>query len=354
MAPVAWCGVLLCAAAIVAIGLKFHQWPGGIDPPGPKVPNGYLFALACAPGGFMFLAGVAGIIQRSGTITVTPDGELRLSWRAHPLRVSGAEVVFGQWREVAPVFTVKGTVAFILYRRRAVIVGGIDHDGHGYRLDGRATTRVDLSVDRNDFDRLLAAMRVSPDPSQLAADAVVDLTRNAQSPRSALRTLAPWLITILVIGGFGLSVGFTSFGHQLEHDPHGTTVVGAVITVAIIAGLLWTFIAYHRPSQSLALQLRSDELVLTRLGRGKVIARAPWNRVTAIRRRKIHTSKYGRSYMDIVELRITGCKPLRIGVWVRSGSEWGSRTYRGAHYAVGQPHWRRLINSLGAHRCFDN
>lgn len=321
LAPVGWAAMALAVLALVVIGLTSGQWPGGIDRSEDIVPGWFLIAIPCAGVGIFWLTLVVSMIGRSGTLRVTPDRELRLSWRARPIRVDG-EITFGRWTEIAPVHTDKGVVAFIPSDNGVLRIAGEDHDGSGYRLDEPATAKFDVRLPRAAFDQLLEALGTSQDHRDYP---LIHLT-----PQGTLRMMAPWLLTIVVVGTIGIVMGNTKLGEGM-------------IIAAIAAGLLWTFVALRRPPKTkLALELRPDELVLAG-------TRVPWHSVSATPRTKVLRSRYATSRMAVLELKLGDQRPIRVGCFTREVPWLARRTYRRVRYLVGEPHWHNLVEALETH-----
>ncbi|MEV4319892.1 hypothetical protein [Actinocrispum sp. NPDC049592] len=342
-------GLVLAGVAVVVIGLRFHQWPGGPDPDGPRVPGGVLTGILWGTPVFFWVTVVIANITRSGVATLGPGGELGLSWLGGPVVVGGG-VTFGRWVEVAPLHTMKGMIAFIPYGHRTVKIGGLDHDGLGYRLDVPSSTKCDFWLDRADFDRLLAHLNQHPDPV-LAAEPVVDLIGNTQRPRGLLRMMAPWLITIAVLSGFGVFLGLSGLGDQIDVTPRGRFILASVTVVVVLLGILWTALsARGAPSDVVLLHLRPEGVVLTGPSwRPGELARADWTAVSATIHTKSIASRYGRSTMAVLDLRIAGHKPLLIGAWTAKPPKHATPTRHNARYMIGTGQWQTLLTTLRRH-----
>ncbi len=349
--PLGVLGLVFAGAAVVVIGLRFHQWPGGPDPDGPKVPGGVLTGILIGAPVFFWVTVVVANIPRSGVAQLGPAGELGLSWLSRPTVIGGG-VSFGRWVEVAPLHTMKGMIAFVPYGHRTVRIGGLDHDGLGYRLDVPSSTKCDFWLDRADFDRLLAHLDQRPDPV-LAAEPVVDLIGNTQRPRGLLRMMAPWLITIAVLSGFGVFLGLTGLGDQIEATPESRVILASVTVVVVLLGIVWTALAARgAPSDVVLLHLLPGEVVLTGPPwRPGELARADWAAVSAAVHTKTIASRYGRSSMAVLELRIAQQKPLLIGAWTAKPPKQATPTRHNARYMIGNAQWGTLLTALRRHHC---
>jgi hypothetical protein len=295
------------------------------------------------PYGWLAGAGVLGyligtfaaMIPQDVTLDVSRD-EVIPSWR-RPVRAH--DVRLGLW-VVAGIDAAMGVVAHV----GKLKIGGEQHSGDGYSLDGPASRGVDCQLPAADFDALVAALGVR---KGAAGPLVMPLVRSSQSAGGMLRMMAPWLATMAVAGGFGLIVG--TVGESLTATPAGNLVIGGVTAAIVVGGLVLTIVRsmrVRRPDREL--RIEEHDLVLAKIG-GDELARAGWASVTAEPRTYRFGTGAGRFEMPVLELAIDRVQ-LRIGAWdQRLAWPEGTRRGRGPRWLVGAPQWPRLVEKLKKH-----
>jgi hypothetical protein len=282
------------------------------------------------------------MIPRRASITV--DGrEVRASWRARPLRVESIDV--GRW-VLGAIDTPTGALLVLRGDGGRLRVGGSHHDGAGYARDARARG-VDFAIDAAAFDELAALLGVARgDPDELA----VELVRSSQSAGGLFATMAPWIVTLLVLSAGGVALGLTGAGDWIMRQPHGVAILGGATTAIAILGIAITTIRSMRAkAPSLIVRGTGAGLALVRAG-GDELARAPWSAVRAEPRRHVTHGRGGPFTAAALVLAI-GDESLAIGAY-DAGDGWPDETpriRRAPRWLAGGAQWSRLIAELRAH-----
>jgi len=149
------------ALLVLLVGLVTGQWPGAMAPAEPRLPTWLVNGLAVVPVVVSRFAITTSARGRWGTLQVASSGELSLSWLDHAEVVERTSVELARWR--APGGRPEGLVALIPFGARRLAIGGAEHDGLGYWLDGFPIVEgVDAWLPAADFERLLAALPGRP------------------------------------------------------------------------------------------------------------------------------------------------------------------------------------------------
>lgn len=228
-----------------------------------------------------------------------------------------------------------------------VRIGGERHDGEGYRVTGKPVRSVECALPRDTFDELLAAVGVERGPPGPLA---IPLIRSTQSLGGLLRGMAPWLITISLLGVFGIVLGNTTWGEELMKSEGGQLVIAVVcggIAVIGIGGMIVRGRRVRRP----ALELRFDkEALIVADTRRETEARVPWADIAIEKLTYNVSSRYGAFSVPLLVL-VMPQKKLRLGAW-DTGLAWPgepSKTWRGPHWLVGAAKWPKLLDALKRH-----
>jgi hypothetical protein len=281
------------------------------------------------------IATFAAMIPQDVTLDVSRD-EVIPSWRP-PARVH--EVRLGLW-VVAGIDAAMGVVAHV----GKLKIGGEQHGGDGYSLDGPAVRSVDCQLPAADFDALVAALGVA---RGTAGPLVIPLVASTQSAGGVFRMMLPWLATMAVAGAFGLIVG--TVGESLTATPAGTIVIGGVTAAIVVGGLALTIvrsIRVRRPDREL--RVLEHDLVLAKVG-GDELVRVGWASVGVEAWNHRFGTGAGRFELPVLELALDGVR-LRIGAWdQRLAWPEGTRRGRGPRWLVGAPQWPRLVEKLKKH-----
>ncbi|MBL9015164.1 MAG: hypothetical protein JNL83_13355 [Myxococcales bacterium] len=296
-----------------------------------------------APGVVGFLvASILSTLPRR--VQVALDGhQLIASWRKQPLAVE--RVTVGRW-VLGGVDTACGLAVHLTGPGGRVVIGALDHDGEGYRLDAPPVRATDVDIAAADLDTLLGALGIVRD--RAPGPLVVELTRSSQTAGGALGMMAPWFATIAIVAAFGLTIGLTGIADRIQRAPGGPLVLGGVTLAMVVVGLVVTFRRHGRVRlPELALQVTPEALVLVRPG-GEEVARAAWSDVSAEPRQHVMHSRYGRYVIPVLLLSIGGNR-LAIGAW-HHGLAWPFEAprHRSPRHLAGAPWWPRLVEALHA------
>ena len=180
---------------------------------------------------------------------------------------------------------------------------------------------------------------------------MISLVRNRQTGGGALAIMAPWLVTMAVVGGAGAALAASGVPTRLLGEPNGMYATAAITAALLIAGLVWTMrrASRTRPPE---LELRLDDagLAVAPVGGGDPIARATWLAIIAVPQRYLVRGQM-RYSMPVLELTIGDHEPLRVAVWNQL-APWpddAPRVRPPPRWLVGAPQWTRLVAALRAH-----
>ncbi|MBA2544207.1 MAG: hypothetical protein H0V17_31475 [Deltaproteobacteria bacterium] len=289
-----------------------------------------------------FIATIAAMIPQTVTFeiagtTVTP------SWRGP---ISGASIEVGSW--VAP--GVDASIGLAVYVRGAggtLRIGLDGHDGEGYAMRGKPTRVVDCTLPKTEAADLLAAFGIERGP---AGPLAIPLLRSTQSFGGVARGMAPWLISITLLGVFGIVVGNTEWGEQMLKSPHGQLVMVIVCGGLALAGVVMMIVRGRRvKTPELELRFDDDALRITDVRRGTA-TQVPWSSVTIEKLKYSVSSRMGTFSMPLMVLGL-GDRTLRIGAW-DTGLAWPgapASTWRAPHWLVGAAKWPKLVDALKRH-----
>lgn len=284
-----------------------------------------------------FVATIVAMIPQQVSLELA-GRTLAPSWRG-PLEVERVEV--GPW-VLAGIDAATGLAVTLRGRGGTLRIGGERHAGEGYRL-GAPTRSVDCHLPPSAFDDLVGALGVvRGEPGPLA----VPLVRSSQSFGGVVRTMAPWLVTITVIGTLGVVAGNT----QLVATFDGQLVLAAICGGIALAGMGWMVVRGRRVRMpELELRDEPDALVIDDL-RGHA-ARIAWPEITVERLTHTVTSRIGSYAMPVLVLGLPGRKPLRLGAWDTQLAWPGqsAKTWRGPAWIVGAAKWPALLDALRRH-----
>ncbi len=245
---------------------------------------------------FLFL----GFRTRPATIEVD-GGQVRVSWRAEARRV--ARVAPGRW-VLGGIDTPMGMLLEIGDDRGGRLrVGGEAHDGRGYANEAPARRSVDIAVGADDFDRIAATLGVA----RTRAAPALELVRSSQSAGGLLGTMAPWLLTIVVVSALGVTLGVTGLG-----DAVSPLVLGGGTMAIVLLGLIVTVVRSNRV-RAPALVLQADEAALLITERGETTAH-PWSAVRAEARQHVVRMKGSSWTMPALALAL-GDRTLELVAW---------------------------------------
>ena len=269
------------------------------------------------------------------------DGTLaKLSWRA-PLRV--AKTAVGRW-VLGGVDTPTGALLVLIGDDGTrVRVGGRDHDGVGYPRDARARS-IDLAIDLDDFDSLAGLLGVTRARTGLE----VELIASSQTARGIMRTMAPWILSLVTLCGLGAVLAMTSAGDRLASSPDGAIVLGSITGAIALLGLIATVarsLRVKRPSW--IVRVSDAGLAIARGDDAREDARAAWAAVRAEPRRYLVRSRGGTTTLPALVLAI-GARELVIGAY-DSGQGWPDdtpRVRRAPPWLAGGAQWAGLIAVL--------
>jgi len=278
-----------------------------------------------------FAATIAAIIPQQVTLAVAP-GEIAPSWRA---------VVRGTPELASWVATGVDAPMGLVLRVGTLRIGGDGHDGAGYDVRGAASRTVDCQLGRDDFEALCAAVGIRKGER---GPLVVALVRSSQTAAGALRTIAPWLITMGVVSSLSVVAGSTS----LMATRTGQLALTIAMAAIVVVGIAVMVVRGQRVrAPELELRVEPDALVLARPG-GALISRTPWRSVTTERRRFTQTSRAGSFTMPLLILTLDGHEPLRLGAWDTrlAWPDAPDKARRGPNWIAGAAVWPRLIDEL--------
>lgn len=274
--------------------------------------------------------------RKSGHIEIMPSGELRLSWRPDVIDPRRTGIAFTQW-VARVVHTPAGVVAVF----GQFVVGAPGHDDADVPQDTPYSGDVDFYLSPEDFDRMVAHLGVRlSDPVRGVRQDAIELLPNKGSARGAFKTMAPWLITLVVISGIHGAFG-------ADDSPMPKPVLTGVTFGLIVLGIAWTGIAYSRKPKTLDLRLHSDGIAVG----GE--SRVSWAQVTAVHRSYVRSSRGGTSYHHVIELQVGRRKPITAGIQVPS-ERMAKRTFRAPRYVIGAAQGPRLVSTLERNGCFQH
>jgi hypothetical protein len=292
--------------------------------------------IAIGAGAGFFAFAIASIVPRPATLEVSP-GELRPSWTG-PIPLTDARITIGRW--VMPVID---SVTGLAIHVGGIRIGGTDHPGDGYRVDAAPARAVDFELSAADLDALASAIgvpRAAPDGT-----VIVELVRSSQSAGGAFRTMAPWLLTMVVLSVGGVALGATGLADRLLRHPHGMIWMGVGTGAIVVAGMAWTIVRSMRPRiPSLELRATADTLGLFAY-RGAEQVRVPWAAVRAEPRSLVLRTKGGTWTLPALELHL-GDHVLQLACWDQREA-WPQPAPRASPtWIAGRPHWRQLLTAL--------
>lgn len=317
---------LVCAVSAVALSFELDRaevvpWLAGIGAVG------------------FFIASLYAMVPQQVTIaiagkTVTP------SWRT---AIAAERIELGNW-VLAGIGAATGLVVTVRGPGGTLRIGGEGHDGEGYPL-GAPVTTVDCQLPKQDFEELVTALGIERGPSGPLA---VPLIRHTQSFVGLVRGMAPWLVTISVLGVFGIVVGNTAWGEAMLRSPDGQLVMVAVCGGVAVFGVGWMIVRGRRVRlPELELRDERDALIIHDTRRDTQ-ERAAWNTITVEKRTHSVSSRVGSYSMPVLVLTIPDRKPLRLGAWDTTLAWQGepAKTWRAPTWIVGAAKWPKLLDLL--------
>jgi hypothetical protein len=274
--------------------------------------------------------------ERSRTVSVV-DGVVIASWRRVPIRPS--EVKIGRWVQTS-LDTPVGLVAHLRGPGGSLRIGVRVPVLGTYRLDGPRAQLVDCHLPTADFDTLVLALGVHPG---LVPE---DMNFELVEPRRALRTIAPWGLTM--ISASAAAVGLSAL--KLSQN-----AIAALIAAILIAGVLATMLDWVRirqPSHELRIGLGGCALARTQGRRERV--RATWPEVRAMRTTGVMHTKGGPYVYPTLEIALGVAAPIVVGAQDQSlaWTDPMERLQRKPTWFVGSAEWPQLVQALENHGCF--
>ncbi len=286
-----------------------------------------------------FISTIAAMIPQQVTIeiagkTVTP------SWRG---AIEVDRVELGYW-VVPGIDAASGLAVTIRGKGGALRIGGDKHDGEGYEL-GAPTRTVDCHLRADELDALVQLLGITRgEPGPLA----IPLIRSSQSIVGIARGMAPWLITITVLGVLGIVVGNTAWGQDMLATPDGQLVMALVCGGVALFGVVWMIVRSRRV-RGAELELREEDDALI-VDDGKAPQRVPWKSIAIEKLTYSVSSRMGTFSMPLLVLTI-GDRKLRLGAWDTQLAWPGqpAKTWRAPHWLVGAAKWPKLLDLLKRH-----
>ncbi len=316
---------LACAISGVALSFEFDRaeivpWVVGVGALG------------------FFIASLYAMVPAQVAIAI--DGKIVTpSWRR---AITAERIAVGNW--VLPgIGAATGLAVTIRGPGGTLRIGGEAHDGEGYTL-GAPTRTIDCQLPKQDFEDLLAALGIARGPSGPLA---VPLLRSTQSFGGIVRGMAPWLVTITVIGAFNLVVG--AWGEAVLASPDGQLVIGAICGGVAIFGIGWMIVRGRRiRTPELELREEPDALVLHDMRGGS--SRADWKAIAIEKLIHSVSSRAGTFSMPVLVLTMPDRK-LRLGAWDTQLAWPGqpAKTWRAPTWIVGAAKWPKLLDALKRH-----
>ncbi len=282
-----------------------------------------------------WIVGMAMSRERPGAITIV-DGVLTASWLRAPVRPSVVRI--GRWVQMS-LDTPVGIVAQVHGPGGSLRIGAREPLAAAYRLDGPRTQLVDCHLPAPEFDALVALLGVQPGP------VAAGLTFELVPPRRPLRTMAPWLLTMVFTAVVGLGLSALAISPM---------AIGVVSVIILVGGLVATMLDWWRIREPIhELRLGSEGIALAEPS-GQERQRAPWQAVRAVPTTGIMRMKGGPFVYPTLELTLGVATPIVVGAWDRSlaWTDPMERRRRTPDWLVGSADWPRLVGALESHGCF--
>lgn len=260
-----------------------------------------------------------------------------------------AGAALGLWRMPGTGVTA-GTVLHLAGGERPLRVGGRDHrPGAALRLEAPPVESIDVLLPADAFEALLAWVpSLAAAPHHAARGPLrCQLQANPASLRGGLSVMAPWLLTMALVGAVSVALGslgvFDSAAGQMMAMP--------LILAIIAAGLVVTVVRSMRKSPALEIEADPRELRLRDPRKGLILVAAPLGAVSTARGfSRMHT-RGGTIVHTILVLRVPGHRDVSLAVQdTRFG--WADAVPRlpTPRYVVGPPDWLALADLLGVRR----
>lgn len=287
-----------------------------------------------------FIATIVAMIPQQ--ISLELEGTRLTSWRG-PIEIARTEL--GSW-VVPGIDAATGLAIRVCGEGGSLRIGGEKHDGEGYVLTGPPARSVDCHLAKADFDQLAAALGIQRGE---AGPLVVPLVRSSQSLSGVVRMMAPWLLTITILGVGGAVLGNTVVGEQVLQSANGQLAIALVSGGLAVVGIGVMF-ARGRRVRLPELELRFDDDALI-IARGEAVTRAAWSTLTVEKLRYSVSSRAGTYTMPVLSLRSGDARPLRIGAWdtTLAWTDEPAKTWRGPTWIVGAAKWPKLLDALRRH-----
>lgn len=287
----------------------------------------------CAFSGLIAFWVLMVLAMRSRPASLEVEGRrLRVSWQDRP--IDAEHVAAGRW-VLSALDTPEGVLLEIRGGRRRVWIGGERHDARGYPNEARPRRSVDLALSADDLDRLAREL----DVPRAASGATIELVRSSQSAGGMLRTMGPWLATIVVVSAFGVTAGVTGVAERLP-----PWMLGAITAALVIGGLGWTIVRSSIP-RAPALVLRASERGVDVTERGETTT-IPWGAVHGAARQHVVRAKGSTSTMPALELSL-GDREVALAGWAATSS-WGvvPTLRRSPRWLAGASQFQALVDEL--------
>jgi hypothetical protein len=258
-----------------------------------------------------------------------------------------ASAQLGVWR-VPRIGMTGGSVLHLSDGARVFRLCGLDHRAPPSALRVAPTETTDATMPAGAFEALLELV-LGPRPAFATSSRRVALFPNPGSAKSALKTMAPWLITMAATSVVGSAVGTLAFTIEA---PWAEYLPVPLIVLMIIGGLIVTIRMSMRTKEpELTLEIDRSFLRLRDPKTDAVTFETDLRSITVARSRHRTGSRVTLEY-PVLSLLLEGRPLVAIGVYDGRYS-WTDKTpwmFFAPRYVVGTPDWNELSETFGLSR----
>ncbi|AUX27416.1 uncharacterized protein SOCEGT47_080050 [Sorangium cellulosum] len=308
---------------------------------------------AVVPVGFIVVIAIYGFLVaptlrgKKAVLDVDRDRLLVDEGRGGVFALPGASL--GLWRMPGTGVTL-GTVLHLAGGKRPLRIGGRDHrPGAAHRLAAPPVESVDVALPAGAFEALLASVpSLATVPGHAAHGPLrVSLMPNPSSLRGGLSAMAPWLLTMALVGVVSVALGALG----VLDSAAGRWVAMPLTLLIIVAGLVTTVVRSSRPRPALELELDPRELRLHDPKTGRLLAAAPLGAVSGTRGFSLFRMRSGTFTFAALVLRVPGHGDVTLGVH-DTRFAWADAVPRlpAPRYVVGPPDWNAVVECFGLQR----